>query len=619
MWRLVVLLLGIVLVSLAADLPPGLPALANNEPPADWSPLDVPRDGYLDPIEALCRFAAKHQNASGAIIDPLLEREHQYSTPYFAFAVGALLKAGRAEDLRSAGVRAMDHATASFAKGADGIPDRHGEFFIAPLTGALELYEPFVSEETARRWRERMSTPLLRVIDGLNEHRNNWRTYAMKGEWMRAEAGLADRAEAARFIQHAWLSVNQRVRIAYDKWNLYQDWSSDPNPHGVEAVGRGNLLAMLSHGYDGPFHEEMWRFVERGTRTSLLLQSPDGQCPPNGRTDNHVWNDVLYGLIFEVMAEREWQRGNAELAGQYRRAAMLALKSMERWRRSDPPWNGFFSITKNFFPPSERVGHQPASQVGNYSGAVMYHLAEAWLTRRSDIPERPTPAEVGGYAFATDVAFGSVVANAGGMQMFANLRGEAWPKYDLHWSALGVVRFAKAGWDSRLGPSDGVYDLARGVGVTFAPSWLEDGKWLRMAEQFERYEARFEALSAEPDEVRCQLRYAPRAGKAGPEFLHDFTITPERITARLTAEGAVKFGASWPLLVDDGRSLEVEVTERGATVGYPGAGDRQTFRTPQDGARLVKEELRVRSTYGWLESVRAEAVDGVQVTVVEPR
>ncbi len=602
----------------AADLPDTLPALPSDSLPAGWEPLGWSRDAYLDPIEKLCRFSVEHQDDAGAIIDPILQREHQYSTPYYAFAVGTLLQAGRATDLRDSGVAAMEHSTASFAEGADGIPDRHGEFFIAPLTGALELYRPHVPAETFERWRERMRTPLERIIEGRDQHRNNWRTYAMKGEWMRAEAGLVDREAAIEFITHAWISVSQRVRIAYDKWNLYQDWSSDPNPHGVEAVGRGNLLAMLEHGYDGPYAQEMWRFVERGTRTTLLLQSPDGQCAPNGRTDDHTWNDILYGLTFEVMAERHWAHADRELAGQYRRAALLGLRSALRWQRTDAPWDGFFSITKNFFSPADRVGFQPASQVGNYSGAVMYHLAESYLTHRTDIPEKPAPAEIGGYAFTTDVAFGSAVANAGGMQLFANTRGDAWPRYDMHWSALGVVRFAKAGWDSRLGPSDGVFELDRGLGVTFAPTWLEGGAWLRMAEQHERYEAEFTALEASPALVRCRLDYRPREGNSGPTFRHEFTLTPANVTARLTADGVERFGVSWPLLEDDGRRLDVEIAAPFARVRYPDGDDQQVYRVAQEDAQLIREDVRIRSTYGWLRPVRAEAVGGEQVTVIEP-
>src|SRR5437773_1506183 len=117
-------------------LPEGLPRLPFHLTARPWKPLGVDRDEYLHAIEGLCRFTIRHQDAKGAIIDPFLKREHQYSTPYFAFAIGTLIHAGRANDLLPNGIRAMDHATACFPKANAGIPDAHGEFFLASLPGA---------------------------------------------------------------------------------------------------------------------------------------------------------------------------------------------------------------------------------------------------------------------------------------------------------------------------------------------------------------------------------------------------------------------------------------------------------------------------------------------------
>src|SRR4051794_21386144 len=103
--------------------PPASPFHLSARP---WRPLSTPRSQYLDAIEGICRFTVKHQDASGAVIDAFLHREHQYSTPYFAFAVGLLVREGRAADLLEPGSRAMDHATARFARGNAGIPDEHG-------------------------------------------------------------------------------------------------------------------------------------------------------------------------------------------------------------------------------------------------------------------------------------------------------------------------------------------------------------------------------------------------------------------------------------------------------------------------------------------------------------
>ena len=307
------------------DLPKSLPRLPFHLTARPWEPLQIPRDRYLDVVEGICRVAQRHQGEQGAIIDPYLKREHQYSTPYYAFAVGTLLHAGRAKDLKESGIQAMDHATTSFTSGSSVIPDAHGEFFIAPLAGALELYEGQVSADTMTVWRRRLKTPLSTVLESFAGHLNNWRTYAMKGEWARVRSGLVSRAGAQDFIETSWTEATQRERIVSDKWNLYQDWSSDPQSHAVEAVGRGNLIGLMAEGYDGPSAERIWSAVRKGTQLSMLLQDPSGQCPPNGRTDDHIFNDVLYSLCFEAMAEDANKRGDAGLAGQYRHAAMVEI------------------------------------------------------------------------------------------------------------------------------------------------------------------------------------------------------------------------------------------------------------------------------------------------------
>src|SRR5690606_6751753 len=152
------------------------------------------------------------------------------------YAVGVLLEAGRGPELRESGIRAMDHATRCLAGGSAEIPDRHGEFFIAPLAEALELYRAHVDEATWRDWQERLRTPLGGILEKQDGRTNRWRTDARKGAWLRARQGLVPRELAVEFIEAGWLRRTQRERIASDKWNLYQDWSSDPQSHAVEAV-----------------------------------------------------------------------------------------------------------------------------------------------------------------------------------------------------------------------------------------------------------------------------------------------------------------------------------------------------------------------------------------------
>ena len=617
-----VVLNAALLCGIADDRATGAPSVPYHLTARPWRPLGTPKPSYLDVVEMLCRFVVDYQDERGAIVDPLLEREHQYSTPYFAYAVGALVHAGRATDLLEHGIKAMDHATGCLAKGHAAIPDGHGEFFVGPLTRALALYRGHVPTETLGRWRRRLRTPLAQVIEDPHKRINNWRTYAMKGEWLRCQAGLVHRGRAVEFVEAAWLNQTQRQRIALDRYGLYQDWSSDPQSHAVEAVGRVNLLGLVTSGYDGPSCTEIRALVERGTRTSLLLQDSTGQCPPNGRTDNHVFNDVLYLLAFEMMAERAGRQGDSWVAGQYRRASALGFRSIQRWRRTDGPWRGMYSITKNHFRPEDRVGYQPASNIGNYTGALMVHLAEAHLCRRTEIEERPAPTEIGGYALAMDPRFSSAVANAGGMQVLANLRGDTVPKYGVCWTPLGVVRFSRVGWDSRLGPSDGVYDPRSRRGLTFGPTWKEGSRWVRIAEKAEHYRGTLEVRFVHPLLVRCSILYHPVTGVGGPVFCHDFVITPDGVLTRLRCVQDIPFGVTLPLLADDGRKLRISRSERHAVVSYPesiGNGDVQNFIAPGPGTALEPDGPPLRSTYGWLRSVRATAGGGAVHVFVYPQ
>ncbi len=49
-----------------------------------------------------------------------------------------------------------------------------------------------------------MRTPRERVIRGGT---HNWRTYAMRGKWLRAGAGLVERDVARAFIEESWLDA----------------------------------------------------------------------------------------------------------------------------------------------------------------------------------------------------------------------------------------------------------------------------------------------------------------------------------------------------------------------------------------------------------------------------
>lgn len=621
----------------AQDLPESLPEIRYHLTSPDWQPLETPREAYQEAVKGMVDVAHRFQDESGAIIDPFLHREHQYSTPYYAFAVAALVDSGYAPEMLPSGVLAMEKALSDFSNGNDSIPDRHGEFYIAALAEAMELYKSHIPKKKYEQWTEMMATPLDSIWDGMASHLNNWRTYAMKGEWARATHGFVNKQNTVEFIEDNWKNYGQFQRIGLTKWNLYEDWSSDPQSLAVEAVGRGNLTAMAL-GYDGPSAEQIKQVVRRGGAISMLLMSPTGQCPPNGRTDNHVFNDILYQLIFEALAEDAIKQNRLELAGQYRRSALLAFQSIARWKRTDTPWSGSYSIAKNHFDLTKRTGYQPASQWGNYSGAMMFHLAEAFLTHTSKIKEVPAPTEIGGYAIQTGNRFSTFTANAGGMQVFINLRGASVPKYDEFWTPLGGVRFSKMGWDDRLGPSDGkrinasadpvsngdrignpVDDIFPQTGLTFGPTWEKDGEWVRIADMATHYQGTVTTEFVHPLLVKFKITYTSITGSGGPQFEQKFIVTPDGVMTYLSTPQNTPFGLTVPLLANDGRPLQTQIGGKIASTGYGLNGDTQNFIGLNETMEVGQDGVAIESTYGSLLPIKFSSSNEQTIVFVYPK
>lgn len=604
-----------------------------------WQPLNDTRADLLDQLEPTVRAiatlqvydAAKPDAAdNGAIRDPHNKAEVQYSTPYFAFAAATLLANDRAPELAPAAARAMDRATRDISDGK--ATDNHGEFFVAPMMKAYRLFVAlrtrFPDELTDARlalWRERLSLPRARFMNlGVKQ---NWRTYASKGEWLRQQDGFI--SDGVDWIEGNWLSASeggQRERFTRAETlgqspalNLYHDDTGDPETFAYNAGAAGNLLDMLEAGYDGPSAAEMRELVTRDLTTGLLFMGGSGEAPAGGRTGNHVWNDVVFGNNYDLLAEIAAREGDFWRAGQFRRAARLAFRSAWRFRQEA----GWMSVTKNLFDPSLKTHYARYSALGNYNGYVQIHTSEALANRRTEIAERPTPAEIGGYALVLPDSYANTFINAGGLQLQICTRGQTDNYAGVQWSTLGIVRFSRPGWDSRLGPADGATASDFSNGASFAPVFLENGEWVRVSQSPKRYAGRFVAEFVHPLLVRGTLTLAPREGQTGPTFVQRITLTPDGAlidTAR--TGGDEPFGVVWPLLEFDGRTrLAREISNHLAATSYPGpAADQQAFIALRAGHALDASAPVMRSAYGDLRPVRVtDAGGGAVETFVYPR
>ena len=318
------------------------------------------------------------------------------------------------------------------------------------------------------------------------------------------------------------------------------------------------------------------------------------------------------------MADLEWEAGHESRAKAFQHAALLALEEIQRWKRADGEWAGSFSITKNHFDPALRVGYQEASHYSNYTGSLMFHLAETFNLKDLGIPQGPSPSEIGGYAIALDPSFDSVIADASGIEMQMNLRGQTSISSGNYWTPLGIVRFARAGWDTRLGPSDGA--LTANGGVTFAPEFLEDGAWHRLADLSKRYRAEWHAEFVHPALVRGTLTWHPLPGFDGPTFETRLWITPDGVYTETTKTSIapVQWGVTWPLLINDGRPLVTSIGKSFASTGFTRGEDQESFLSVGRQATIETAVPKMRSTYGDLLALRVVSSGATNSNFIYP-
>jgi hypothetical protein len=572
------------------SLPADLPDIRWHLTARPWTPLNTPESEDFDRIEAAMRALAPFQYwnendpndvKNGAIIDPYFRKEVQYGTPLFAFNEAVLLTRGRGEDMMKHGVRALDRACRDISGGKAN--DGHGEFFASGMVKALRIYESLkskypreITHERLETWKERMKTP-REVFMNLTV-RQNWRTFAMKGEWLRHQDGyISDGVEwnEANWLQKVEGGQRERFREDLDRYNMkpyffmYHDHGADPETFAYNGATTANLLDMLENGYKGASANEMREIIDRALRSALLILGGSGEAAAGGRTGEHIWDDTIYAVGFEMMAEISKRNGDLHGAGQFRRAARLLIESHARFQQE----RGWFSITKNQFHPSLKHRYASWSGVANYEGFTLTCLTEALLARKTEIPEQATPAEIGGYAVTLDPSFSNTFLNAGGMGAQICTRGGTDAYGGVQWHTLGITRFSRTGWESRLGPGAGHVNPDFSDGVSFSPVFMEDGKWTRVCLQSKRFQGSFKIKFVHPLLVRGTYTIAPIAGQTGPTFDMDLTVTPDGVLVDTKrTSGDQSFGVIYPLLQFDGRTVLNNTVENSiASTSYPRA------------------------------------------------
>ena len=404
---------------------------------------------YLELAEKIVRAAVSWQDeSSGRIIDPYEHRETPTATARYIGALGALLQQGRCNDLADSCIKAMTPVLEDLYY----VRTNHGEFLVKEAMMAYMALKDSVRPELRREWehyftdydpekaygRTRSTTPDI-------AERQNYLTFSLAGEALKKHHRLADN----QAFVHEYLAEQLEK---FDAWGMY----CDPHcPIVYDITPRMNLeIAEHFAPYCEPYASMLRKKLWNGAMCMLLYQSPTGEMPFGGRSNQQNFIEASFAIICELEARRCRDNGDMLLAGVFRRAAARAVHCIEKYLQDQP-----INFNKNRFPPSVQHGRQRSyGYYGAYSLLIASQLALASLFADDAIPfANSTPAETGTYFWRTSDDFHKLFACVQGNHIEVELMP------DINYDALGWGR-----WHVMGAPTE----LALSCPVTAHPSFL---------------------------------------------------------------------------------------------------------------------------------------------------
>lgn len=466
--------------------------------------------------------------------------------------------------------------------------DVAADFAVKEIMMAVGAVTGMVSDDLRQRWLADLATVepdrtyrYVRRDDDSDPELHNINVYNMVGEYLRSAEGLTD--VDSYFAAH-WPAQLRR----FDEHGMYRDPGC---PVLYDLTTRCQIQVMLERGYDGVFAGDLDGNLQRAGLMTLALQSTTGELPFGGRSNQYLFNEVLIAATCEFEAVRYRNEGDLALAGRFKRAARLAIDSIQRWVEPDPPRH-----IKNFFPPGSGHGTEKYGSFDSYLATLGAFAVIAHRSADDSIVELPAEADSGARLTCTSPSFHRIVARAGEYTIEIDTGAEA--AYD----ATGLGRFHRAGAPTELAlsvPLSGGngYQLAAdpaGLERTWAaigPCWTgPDGRLRSLAANTEdtgvvaTVTDRTESLSA----VGLSIRYGGAAESAGCRAVderYDLDADGLRMTMRLVDPATDRIGLRVPVLDTNGRD-RADVIVTGGTIAVELGGFRYVVVVADGQARL---------------------------------
>jgi hypothetical protein len=386
------------------------------------TPTGLSASSYLETIRPIVMYFLNYQNTTtGRIIDPDPEvhQEEEYSTPCFAHAAATLVVSGGDSNLLTPAVLALSASLEELA--TKNCASASCDFFSIPVMRSYALLGPLVSSTTLATWTTALKNISLHTWELPGQ---NWELTSAAGEFDRiVKRGLATGSDLNWTF---WESRIGRLTVVDGGFwggdGAFNDNTGQPkvSPTAYDAFGSTYVAQLLFDGYgssnysnSGIYAPYLGPITERGVWTRAAYQSPLGEQPVGGRSNQHQFAEATLAAVAEIYARLSASNGDIKGACALKRAARLYHTSIRRWIRPD----GAIQILKNnFLNYTQRFGFMTYSYFSNYNLLVASWLAMAHENAGDDtIPECASIADIGGVSFALeDVRQRKVFASASG-------------------------------------------------------------------------------------------------------------------------------------------------------------------------------------------------------------
>ena len=496
----------------------------------------------------------------------------EHGFPRLAAGIGILISHGRRQDLLPLFTQMYDFCckTIPFVKAANDFSVRE----IVCCLLELEAAGIFPKEKTDE-WR--LDLAKITPEKSYNKYAvspedtvQNWALFTCVSEFFRQKAGICNVPD---FID---LQVLQQSQF-FDENGMYRDHNKIPNhqPIVYDLVPRMLYSLLFDFGYRGPEYERIDKLLKKAALLTLKMQSPLGEIPFGGRSNQFLHNEPLIISIFEYEAKRYHREGNHPLAARFKAAAERAKRVIETWLEKAP-----IRHIKNRFATETGFGCESYAYFDKYMITLASNLYVSTLIRDDTIPFTPREDTEPAVATTSD-HFHKLFLKCGGYG--AELDLDADPHYD----AFGLGRVHRAGAPSTLClscpcPPEPSYTVDIEPPALAAASVIQKGDALLFAMDGK---ACYEILKTTEGEELATARLLCRF-ENGACITEEYRVSKRGVEIRLSGQGEIGF--TLPAFFFDGEVYPlIRAEENSLCVSYEGYTCRyETSGTVSDTGRL---------------------------------